>query len=165
MNSGKTRFQGSSKPKFFPAWARCACDSNVSKVAVLCAHQGLAGCSAGHTHGMGGPGGAVPPPGEEWGSCPSAQPWRIPPPEIALYSDFSFLLQVLLLLSLKSRSSKPSCCGGRWDLGGIYSFKAKMCVQLMISFVWKHYSVAGAEMLSCLCQTSLIKLSTESAKN
>lgn len=31
-----------------------------------------------------------------------------------------------------------------------------MCVQLMISFVWKHYSVVGAEMLSRLCQTSLI---------
>lgn len=113
--------------------------------------------------------------GGTWGCCPS--PWRgmgelpfctaleNPPPETALYSDFSFLLQVLLLLSLKGRSSKPSCCGGKWDLGGIYSFKAKMCVQLMISFVWKHYSVAGAEMLSCLCQTSLIKLSIESAKN
>lgn len=107
-----------------------------------------------------------------WGCCTS--PWRgmrelpfctaleNPPPEIVLHFDFSFLLQVLLLLLLKIRSLKP-CCGGRWDLGGIYSFRAKMCVQLMISFVWKHYSVVGAEMLSCLCQASLIKLSKNKA--
>lgn len=167
MNSGKTRFQGSSKPEFFPAWARCV-HVTVTWARWLC----CAVCAprAGRVLWW-----AHPWDGGTWGCCTS--PWRgmgelpfptaleNPLPEIALYLDFSFLLQVLLLLLLKSRSLKPSCCGGRWDLRGIYSFKAEMCFQLMMSFMWKHYSVAGAEMLSCLCQTFLIKLSTESAKN
>lgn len=142
----------------------CACDSNMGKVHVLCVHWGLAGCSGEHTHGSGGSRGAVLPPGRGMGELPFCTALENPPPEIALCSDFSFHLQVLLLLLLKSRSLKPSCCGGRWDLGGIYSFGAKICVQLTISFVWKHYGVVGAEMLSCLCQTSLIKLSIENAK-
>lgn len=112
-------------------------DCDMSEVAVLYVHQGLAGCSGGHICGSGGSGGAVPPPGEE--SCASTQPWRIPLLKLLSALIFPFILHVLLLLLLKSRSLKPSCYGGRWDLGDIYSFRAKMCAQLMISFVWKHF--------------------------
>lgn len=133
MNRGKTRFQGSSKPKFFPAWAQCACDSNVSKVAVLCVHRGLAGCSAGHTHGMGGPGGAVPPPGEEWGSCPSAQPWRIPLLKLLSTLIFHFFCRFCSCCHWKAEAQNPLAvvADGIW---GAFIPSRQKCV----SNLWFH---------------------------
>lgn len=68
---------------------------------------------------------------------------------------------VLLLLSLKSRSLRPTSSSGRWHLEGIYSLKANMCAQLMSSFPWRPHNMTVAETLSCLFQSTLIKLSTK----
>lgn len=92
-------------------------------------------------------------------SCSATHPWEA-------FLRLLFLVffereSVLLLLSLKSRSLRPTCSSGRWHLEGIYSLKANMCAQLMSSFPWRPHNMTVAETLSCLFQSTLIKLSTK----
>lgn len=110
-----------------------------------------------------------------WGCCTS--PWRgklrfhtaleNPPPEFALCSDFPFYFAGFAFAVAEKQKLKTLLLWWQMGFGGHLFLQGKnvcptydfICVETF------HYSVAGAEMLICLCQTSLIKLSTESAKN